>query len=483
MSPCIRDCVRNNFTFKLLASPTITPALRQKVVGAYDHIASIYSYSTPDIELGEQIYTPSGLSGLTYAEYAQTFNSVLLATVLNSVLNGSMIFFGPPGSGKTTTPEVVGQVLFGLTMKQIEQATIYCHPNLTEEKMTGSFDIPKLMSKDAIKEVVWTSWVTEFYRMLDEVNRMATETSSILMQAVDRRRVSYAGEIFDMPFGPVSATANYYDAGNFEMTPPFLDRFGISVHAEGLNPQDMDILYNPTEYLDRTNYILHKDDREQVYAEIQSIGVNPETLELLIHLVSGLNSCDHAGNKWHDKNKSRFGENPVECKGEHCGFGAANVVCSQISGHGLTTRSYIALRDYSRALAWFLGRTQVDNETMKIAFALTTGHRLFPSRIATNGGDSAEGVEINKKLFTRKTFDFAYHLWGMGEQTYQAQKPVYDKYSKFLEDFAHSASAPAILLLRSNDLIEEIGKMEDPAKFDMLISLHQLRQMLRNLDK
>lgn len=473
-----KGVVRNAFRFRTLDTPTITSALRQKVHGAYQHIASIYSFLTPDVQLGAKIADLPGLNRTSYTEYEQTFNSVLLGTLLNAVVNGSMIYFGPPGSGKTTTPEVVGQVLFGLTLNKIEEATIYCHPNLTEEKMTGSFDIPKLMGKGE-KEVIWSSWVTDFYRMLDEVNRMAPETSAILMQAVDRRRVSYGGEPKDMPYGPVFATANYFDAGNFEMTRPFMDRFGISVHAEGLSPQEIDRLFSPQGELDRESFALSQEEREQVYAEIQSIAIDNRTLSLLTHLASGLSSCELAGNRWYDKHKGRFGEQPVECDGEKCGFDSTKVVCSQIREQGLSTRGLIALRDYGRAFAWLLDRESVDREVMKTIFAMVNAHRMTPSRTAMNGGESEEGVEIDKSLFVRKTFDFAYNLWELGVKSFGAQSTIYDEIDTFYNAITGGTKSVDGLLEESAGLLEKVDGMEDPAKWEILKSLHSIRQILK----
>jgi len=471
------EIVRNSFRFRILPQPTITQNLRQKALGAYDHVAARYSFLTQDVGLGAKIFESSALNRTGYEEYEKNFNSVLLGTFLNALVNGSMIFFGPPGSGKTMTPEVVGQVLFGLSLEQIEEATIYGHPNLTEEKMTASFDIPKLMQGQ--KEVVWSPWVLESYRMLDEANRIAPETSAILLQAIDRRRVSYAGQVTEMPYGPVYATANYYDAGNFEMTKPFLDRFGISVHTEGLSPQDIDMLFMPEDELDRESYALNKEEREQAYAEIQSIGIDKSTMSLLSHLASGLSSCGLAGNMWYDKHKGRFGEQAVECDGSKCGFDASKVVCSQIKEQGLTSRGLIALRDYSRAFAWLLGRESVDNEVMKIIFALVNAHRLTPSKIAMNGGESAEGVQIDKSRFTRRTFDFNYHIWELALNGFEAQNPIYAEINRFYDDIAGGAQSAQDLLTRSDEILIKVDAMEDPAKWEILKSLHRARQILR----
>jgi MoxR-like ATPase len=474
------SAVGRAFEFRTLDRPTITHALRQRVLGAYDYISSIYSFRTPDIHLGAKLTEVAGLTRTDYCEYEKTFNSVLLGSLLNALVNGSMLLFGPPGSGKTTVPEVIGQVLLGRTLKEIEEATVYCHPNLTEEKTIGSFDIPKLVNPaGSEKEVVWSRWVLDFYRMLDEVNRKPPEISALFMQAVDRRRVSYAGEVRDMPFGPIFATANYYDAGNFEMTRPYLDRFALSVHTEGLSPQDLDMLFVRRPDLDRKRFAIGQEEREQVYAEIQSIAIDQNTLALLVHLASGLSSCQLAGNHWYEKHKGRFGEQKVECDSDKCGFKPEQVVCSQINEQGLTTRSLEALRDFSRAFAWLMGEEAVHEDIVKVVFALVMAHRLSPSRKALNGGESAEGVNIEKALFMRRTFDFADHLFELGRTSFEAQRPIYAEIESFYEAVAQGGKTPDILLKESEELLGKVDAMEDPAKWEILKSLHAIRQILR----
>lgn len=476
-APRPMETVRRGFNIRFLDSPRITQALRQKVMGAYGHIASAYSFLTPDINLGAKRELGTPLTRTNYAEYEREFNSVLLGTVLNALVNGSMIFFGPPGSGKTTTPEVVGQVLFGKSLKEIEQATIYCHTNLTEEKMTASFDIPNMMQGQ--KLVIWSSWVNDFFRMLDEGNRMPPETWSILMQAVDRGRVTYAGEVKEMPMGPIYTTANYHDEGNFPLTRPALDRFAISVHAEGLSPQHLDLLFGRPADLDSKAFSLSKEEREEVYSEIQSIAIDRQTMSLLAHLASGLTSCDRSGNNWYDKHKGRFGEQKFDCAGDKCGFTAGQVVCSQINEQGMTTRSLIALRDYSRALSWVLDRESVDNEVMKIVFALVSAHRLTPSKVAMNGGESAQGVDVDKSLFVRKTTDFPYHIWELALNGFNAQNAIYAEIDAFYDAIAGGTQSRDALLHKSAELVTQVDNMEDPAKWEILKALHQVRQILR----
>ncbi|MDI6732213.1 MAG: AAA family ATPase [Candidatus Margulisbacteria bacterium] len=341
----------------------------------------------------------------------------------------------------------------------------------------ASFDIPKLMQ--GTREVLWHAWVLDFFRMIDEVNRMAPETTAILMQAVDRRRVSYGGQTMDMPFGPVYATANYFDAGNFEMTRPFLDRFGISVTAEGLNPQDLELILMPPTELDRSSYAIDHAGREQSFAEIHSMAVSKEALAILKHLASGLSSCQRAGSSWSDKHKSRFGSQRPACDKDSCSFIPARVACSQINEQGITSRGLLALRDYSRALAWFLGKEMVDAEIMRIAFALTMSHRLSPTRIAMNGGESATEATIGRSLFARQTFDFPFHLWDMGAQAYAAQENIYVGLNQLYKDVADGTKTPDALQAQSQTLITQVDAMEDPAKWDILKSLHQLRQLIR----
>ena len=72
---------------------------------------------------------------------------------------------------------------------------------------------------------------------MDEVNRLPPAKLSILYQIVDRGMTKYGSEVHKVSEGPLFATANAPDSGNFPLPLPFRDRFDIGVIATELNPQ------------------------------------------------------------------------------------------------------------------------------------------------------------------------------------------------------------------------------------------------------
>jgi hypothetical protein len=482
--PSLTSPVRADFLKRTLPQPTITPALRTKVLGAYHHIRAVYNFPIEDMDFGPRTHETAPGDRTGYYQAQQSFNSVVLGTVMNALLCGSMIYFGEPGTGKTTTPEVAGQVLYGLKLEEIQKATIYCHPNLTEEKMTASLNIPALMKGE--KEVIWGDWALGMFRMLDEANRLPPETHSILLQAIDRRQISYAGEIIDMPFGPIFATANYMDSGNFEMTPPSMDRFGISAFTTGISPQFFDAFFLSAPELDRQSYALSLEERQQVFAEIQSIGIKQETLRFLAYIVSGLTSCTGpVGLKYFEHQKGRLGagKSAVDFCEKGCNFQHEQVVCSQIKEKGIG-RGILALRDYGRALAWLMGKTEIDNEVMAWTFKLVMAHRLAPSKKAMNGGESPLGPDIDKaELFQSNTYSFVEHLWQVALASFQVQEQLMTKYHQFFEsvESGQTAEGRAKLIDDGKQLITALTGMADPAKWDMIIAVDSLIKDLQSI--
>src|SRR3989344_4406324 len=59
----------------------------------------------------------------------ESFNAAITFTILTSILqNSSIIYFGSTGSGKTTLAEFISSAIFDIPLRQIQQATIYGHP-------------------------------------------------------------------------------------------------------------------------------------------------------------------------------------------------------------------------------------------------------------------------------------------------------------------------------------------------------------------
>jgi len=189
-----------------------------------------------DIKLGKiKSYklNDSGSEKIFYSEHS--YNSYLLFTHLVSLMDkGSMIFFGPPGTGKTTAPELVTRFLYDIPVNKIQEGVIYGNPELTLTDMVATTHIGILL-KTGDEVVMPREFMKSMIRIIDEVNRITPGKLSILYQVADRGFTTYKGHKIIAPPGPLFATANAADSGNYPMPVPFLDRFDVAVNSNFLN--------------------------------------------------------------------------------------------------------------------------------------------------------------------------------------------------------------------------------------------------------
>ena len=92
-----------------------------------------------------------------------------------------MLLIGGHGGGKSTLVKHLGRMFTGLSMAATEECIIRAHPQLTEEKMIATLNIAKLMQSGE-EEVLWRTFTTSFWKILDEVNRLSPYAQNMLLK-------------------------------------------------------------------------------------------------------------------------------------------------------------------------------------------------------------------------------------------------------------------------------------------------------------
>jgi MoxR-like ATPase len=67
------------------------------------------------------------------------------------------------------------------------------------------------------EEVVWRQFVTNFWKIIDEVNRLTPYAQDILMSLLAEGTVKYYDSILNIDKYTLYATINPQDVGTFEM--------------------------------------------------------------------------------------------------------------------------------------------------------------------------------------------------------------------------------------------------------------------------
>ena len=141
---------------------------------------------------------------------------ILSLCVLNALVpNSAMLLVGGHGGGKTTLVKLLGRMFTGMRLDEIENSIVRGHPQLTEEKLTGTLKLGKLM-KDGVEEVVWRQFITGFWKIIDEVNRLTPYSQDILLSLLAEGKVKYYDAINTIEKYTLYGTINPQDVGTFE---------------------------------------------------------------------------------------------------------------------------------------------------------------------------------------------------------------------------------------------------------------------------
>ena len=172
--------------------------------------------------------------GATMAEIREGIGRVIFGqsqvieeTLITLLAGGHLLLIGVPGLGKTLLVETLG-VIFGL-----EERRVQFTPDLMPADILGSEVLEESetgrRSFRFIKGPVFCQLL-----MADEINRASPRTQSALLQAMQERRVSVAGQYHPLPLPfHVLATQNPLEQeGTYPLPEAQLDRFFMQVDVD-----------------------------------------------------------------------------------------------------------------------------------------------------------------------------------------------------------------------------------------------------------
>lgn len=152
----------------------------------------------------------------------------ILMGVFSYIGKKNTLLVGEPGTGKTTFSGVISAILSGLPFDLYDSLKIQGHPEQTKDTMLGRLDLGKL-SKEGVEDVIWQPQLYLPALIFDELNRLPPKGQSIILEYIRTGSVEHLGKYFSRGKFPFFATINYDDVGTYPLSPPFLDRFDISL--------------------------------------------------------------------------------------------------------------------------------------------------------------------------------------------------------------------------------------------------------------
>jgi MoxR-like ATPase len=384
------------------------------------------------------------------------FPLIVGSCVLNALVpRSAMLLVGGHGGGKTTLTKILGRMMTGKSLEEIDSCILRGHPQLTEEKMVATLKPGPLM-KDGIEIVVWRSFVTGFWKIIDEVNRLTPYSQNILLSLLAEGEVKYYDEIKRCDEYCLFATLNPADAGTFDIGPPFLDRFGMAVPITMPTVSDLELILASRDdrlfgydELWQVPAILTEENLLTIWNLADKIPVSPEASEYLRSLIREFGACIRV-------DKSQSSGLTVEtglCDG--CHFNTAKSVCNKVVVP-LSVRAAKDLNRYSKATAWLVGAHEVSIEIIKSLAPLVFWHRTKFVR-----------DESERSPYYGDTFSFTQQLVELASARYAQRAAAID----IIEQLKHG-----------NESKESFEQIKEMAKSDLLVWL-DYSQLAKELKK
>jgi MoxR-like ATPase len=402
---------------------------------------------------------------------------ILTITILNALVpNSGMLLIGGHGGGKSTLVKHLGRMFTGISMAATEDCIIRAHPQLTEEKMIATLNIAKLMQSGE-EEVLWRTFTTSFWKILDEVNRLSPYAQNMLLSMLAEGKVKYYDKVYPTDKYVLYATLNPGGIGTFEMSSPFLDRFSIAVYISMPTTHDLSIILESNDEkllgydeLVQVPGILTKEQLLSIWFLVDKINVPSESENFIHSIIREFTLCDRV-----DKGNSEFLTPETGlCTG--CHFNLSKLVCNKVVSI-LSVRVAKDLLRYSKALSWLLGFDEVRIETIAALAPYVISHRVkYVSR------------DLNEKPYWGDRLKFTIDLIEKAKIRFVNREKCYEILNKFREGRGNETDWEYLKSFQSSDLITKIDLIPlveslNNSDYKRTVKLIQKYRNSQNLDK
>ncbi|MEM2142943.1 MAG: AAA family ATPase, partial [Candidatus Thorarchaeota archaeon] len=302
------------------------------------------------------------------------------ACVINALVpRSAVLLVGGHGGGKTTLVKLLGRMLTGCSIEEIEDGMLRGHPQLTEEKMVATLRPGPLM-REGKEIIVWRKFVTGFWKIIDEVNRLTPHAQNILLSLLAEGELKYYDEVKRCNEYCLYATMNPTDPGAFELSPPFLDRFGMAVPITMPTFGDLgtilavkdDRLFGYDEVW-QVPSILSQEDLLTIWNLADKTPVSERASEFMRAIVREFDICVRI-----DKSQVRdISVNTGLCDG--CHYDVEKSICNKVVVP-ISVRAAKDLNRYCKAASWLVGADEVTVDIVKSIAPLVLWHRTEFSR-------------------------------------------------------------------------------------------------------
>lgn len=205
-------------------------------------------------------------------------DEVIHLLILSLFCKGHSLLVGVPGLAKTLLVQTVSQAL-GLNFRRIQFT-----PDLMPSDIVGSEILGENRAFKFVKGPLFTNIV-----LADEINRTPPKTQSALLEAMQERSVTAAGQTYPMaqPFFVLATQNPIEQEGTYPLPEAQLDRFmfNITVGYPSFE-EEVNIVKNTTAGIEaKVKEVLHAEDILAFQALVRKIPVTDHSYEFAIRMV------------------------------------------------------------------------------------------------------------------------------------------------------------------------------------------------------
>ncbi len=206
-------------------------------------------------------------------------------TIATLLSGGHVLLVGVPGLAKTLLVETIAQVM-GLHSSRVQ-----CTPDLMPADILGSEVLEENDKGKRSFRFIEGPVFTQFF-MADEINRASPRTQSALLQAMQEKEVSVAGQVRPLP-SPfhVLATQNPIEQeGTYPLPEAQLDRFLMQINVTYPNAQaERDIVLSTTNNeKHKVQTIISADELIALQYLVRDMPVGDHVVDKILNLVRSL---------------------------------------------------------------------------------------------------------------------------------------------------------------------------------------------------
>jgi len=292
------------------------------------------------------------------------------------------------------------------------------------------------------EEVVWRQFVTKFWKIIDEVNRLTPYAQDILLSLLAEGTIKYYDEIKTIDKFTLYATINPQDIGTFELSRPFLDRFGISIPISMPSSTDLELIltgkdekYSGYEEIIQVPKVLTIDELMEIWYYVNRIGFNAEVNNYIHSIIREYTLCARV-----DKgNSENLKPSTGLCSG--CHFNTGQNVCNKIESI-LSVRVAKDLLRYSKALTWLLDLKKIDVNIVNTIAPYVISHRVIYSR-----------RELEKSPYWGNQYEFSKNILNQIQKRFINREVCYQISKRFRDGNSEKEDLTTLKNYQKNDLI------------------------------